>query len=65
MAPSAPASPAARAARSAGRAAGYCWMEHPSGHAHCTRLQHTDRQHVDFYTGRSSPTATSGVEWEA
>ncbi len=58
-------SPAARAAQSAGRAAGYCWMEHPDGHAHCIRPPHTDQQHVDFYNGRPSPTATSGIEWEA
>lgn len=65
MAQSKPASPAVRAEQSAGRAAGYCWMEHPGGHAHCTRSPHSDQQHVDFYTGRTSPTATSGIEWKA
>jgi len=59
------ASPAVRAAQSAGRAGGYCWMQHPSGHAHCTRPPHDDDQHIDHYTDRPSPTATSGIEWEA
>lgn len=57
--------PASRAAQSAGRAAGYCWMEHPNGRAHCTRTPHTDNQHVDYYNGRESPTATAGFTWRA
>ncbi|MEV0183795.1 hypothetical protein AB0I54_31605 [Streptomyces sp. NPDC050625] len=54
---------AARAAQSGGRAAGYCWLEHPDGGAHCTRSPHADRRHVDYYNGRKSPTDASGVEW--
>ncbi|MFJ3310292.1 hypothetical protein ACIPSA_46335 [Streptomyces sp. NPDC086549] len=54
----------ARAAQSAGRAAGYCWLEHPDGGAHCTRPPHTGQQHVDYYNGRTSPTDTNGHEWE-
>ena len=46
-----------------GRAAGYCWLEHPKGLARCTRPPHTDSDHVDHYTGRTSPTSTKGVEW--
>lgn len=57
--------PAIQAAQSAGRAAGYCWMRHPSGRAHCTRPPHSDNQHVDYYNGRPSLTATSGIEWQA
>lgn len=40
-----------RAAASAGRAAGYCWVEHPEGGAHCTRLPgHYPRlKHKDYY----------------
>ncbi|MDX2837957.1 hypothetical protein PV377_02885 [Streptomyces ipomoeae] len=60
-----PTSPAIRAAQSAGRAAGYCWMEHPSGHAHCTRPPHSDSQHVDYYNGRKSLTDASGIAWQA
>ncbi|MBD9703350.1 hypothetical protein IHE56_14925 [Streptomyces sp. ID01-12c] len=63
MAGTNPRARAEQAARSAGRAAGYCWMEHPSGHAHCTRRPHSDNEHVDYYTGRQSVTATSGVTW--
>ncbi|MCM1974019.1 hypothetical protein [Streptomyces sp. G1] len=48
---------------SAGRAAGYCWMEHPDGGRHCTRRPHSDRQHVDHYRGRESVTDTHGTEW--
>jgi hypothetical protein len=51
------------AATSAGRAAGYCWLEHPSGYGHCTRRPHTDARHVDYYTGRKQHTDTHGVEW--
>lgn len=56
---------AIRAAQSAGRAAGYCWMKHPTENAHCTRPPHTDAQHVDYYNGRPSLTATSGFTWQA
>lgn len=49
---------------SAGRAGGYCWMEHPKGGRHCTRRPHADRHHVDYYNGRTSPTDTHGTEWE-
>jgi hypothetical protein len=52
-----------QAARSGGRAAGYCWLEHPSRGAHCTRPPHTDGRHVDHYNGRQSPTDVKGVEW--
>jgi hypothetical protein len=40
-----------KAAQSAGRAAGYCWVEHPEGGAHCTRPPgHRPRlRHVDYY----------------
>lgn len=51
------------AEQSAGRAAGYCWLEHPSGSAHCTRSPHRDGLHVDYYNGRTSPTDTRGTEW--
>ncbi|WP_437069001.1 hypothetical protein [Streptomyces sp. enrichment culture] len=51
------------AERSAGRAGGYCWLEHPSAYGHCTKRPHTDRRHIDFYTGRMSPTDTRGKEW--
>ncbi|MFI5684663.1 hypothetical protein [Streptomyces sp. NPDC051636] len=54
---------AMEAAQSGGRAAGYCWLEHPGGRAHCTRPPHTDRQHVDYYNGRTSPTDAAGTEW--
>jgi hypothetical protein len=39
------------AVTSAGRAAGYCWVEHPDGGAHCTRPPgHRPRsRHVDYY----------------
>lgn len=58
-----PAERASQAARSAGRAAGYCWREHPAGNAFCTRQPHTDAEHVDYYTGRQTVTATAGVTW--
>jgi hypothetical protein len=48
---------------SAGRAAGYCWLAHPDGGAHCTRRPHEDRRHVDYYNGRTSHTDTHGTEW--
>lgn len=62
--PATAATRAMAAAQSAGRAAGYCWLEHPDGGAHCTRTPHTDRRHVDYYNGRKSPTDASGTEWE-
>ncbi len=52
-----------RAQQSGGRAAGYCWLEHPTGLGRCTRQAHTGPQHVDHYNGRPSPTAAKGVEW--
>jgi len=58
-----PRARAERAAQSGGRAAGYCWLEHPSGNAFCTRQPHTDDRHVDHYTGRPSVRATAGVTW--
>ena len=51
------------AEQSGGRAAGYCWLEHPDGGAHCTRPPHGDTRHVDYYNGRTSPTAAAGTEW--
>lgn len=49
---------------SGGRAAGYCWLEHPDGTARCTREPgHPGYRHVDYYTGRSSLTSTKGIEW--
>ncbi|MGW7260798.1 hypothetical protein [Streptomyces sp. NPDC054834] len=51
------------AAQSGGRAAGYCWLEHPSGGARCTRPPHSDQRHVDYYNGRKSPTDATGTEW--
>jgi hypothetical protein len=57
--------PAIQAAQSAGRAAGYCWMRHPSGSAHCTRPPHGDGQHESYYVGRISADATTGVKWQA
>ncbi|MER6350708.1 hypothetical protein ABT186_02330 [Streptomyces sp. NPDC001634] len=45
-----------RAAKSAGRAAGYCWVEHPAEPLHCTRWpNHRGRPHKHYYTG---------TEWE-
>lgn len=55
---------AMRAEQSGGRAGGYCWLEHPTGGAHCTRPPHKDPRHVDYNTGRSSLTDTRGVEWD-
>lgn len=52
-----------RAEQSGGRAAGHCWLEHPDGGAHCSRLPHSDRWHVDYYNGRTSLTDTRGIEW--
>ena len=53
-----------RAETSGGRAAGYCWLEHPEGAGLCTReTAHPGNRHVDFYTGRTSLTSTKGVEW--
>lgn len=54
---------AGQASVSAGRAAGYCWEPYQGGQARCTRPPHDDRRHVDYYTGRTSPTNVSGVEW--
>jgi hypothetical protein len=54
---------ALRAQQSGGRAAGYCWLEHPKGLGRCTRQPHTDSEHVDYYTGRAKPTSVKGVEW--
>jgi hypothetical protein len=52
-----------RAETSGGRAAGYCWLEHPEGLGRCSRPPHTGPQHVDYYNGRPSPTSVKGVEW--
>jgi hypothetical protein len=53
-----------QAAKSGGRAAGYCWLEHPDGSGRCTREpDHPGSTHIDYYTGRTSPTSTTGVEW--
>jgi hypothetical protein len=52
------------AEQSAGRAGGYCWLEHPSGHGHCTRTPHADRRHMDYYTGRREHTDTHGLVWD-
>ncbi|MFJ8795514.1 hypothetical protein [Streptomyces sp. NPDC102462] len=53
----------AEAQQSGGRAAGYCWLEHPHGGARCTRRPHEDRHHVDYYRGRKSVTDTQGTTW--
>ncbi|NUP16581.1 MAG: hypothetical protein HOZ81_10830 [Streptomyces sp.] len=43
--------------------AGYCWATQPSG-GHCTRPPgHDGDEHVDYYSGRTSLTATSGAKW--
>jgi len=49
----------------AGRAAGYCWAERPDGPGLCTRPPgpHSDGDHVDYYTGRQSPTDVEGYRW--
>lgn len=53
-----------RAETSGGRAAGYCWLEHPTGTARCTREPgHSGSKHIDYYTGRPSPASVKGVEW--
>lgn len=52
-----------KAETSAGRAGGYCWMEHPDEGLHCTRRPHADPHHVNYYRGRTSPTASHGIEW--
>lgn len=52
-----------QALRSAARAAGYCGLVHPDGGASCTRPPHTDRQHVDYYNGRTNLAAASGTSW--
>ncbi|MGV9456716.1 hypothetical protein [Streptomyces sp. NPDC003635] len=53
-----------RAAESAGRAGGYCWMEHPESGVHCTRRPHSGRDHVNYFRGRESPPASHGFEWQ-
>ncbi|MFB8772080.1 hypothetical protein [Streptomyces broussonetiae] len=40
----------AAAARSAGRAGGYCWVEHPGGGSHCTLSPEHRGRHFNFYT---------------
>lgn len=52
-----------RAEQSGGRAAGYCWLEHPEGLGRCTRKPHTGFAHVDHYNGRPTPSSAKGVEW--
>ncbi|MFF4752636.1 hypothetical protein ACWD5R_11530 [Streptomyces sp. NPDC002514] len=52
-----------RAAQSAGRAAGYCYLEHPLGNRFCTRRPHTDSLHIDYYRGRESAADTQGISW--
>ncbi|MEV7433226.1 hypothetical protein ACIQJX_38055 [Streptomyces griseoviridis] len=52
------------AAESAGRAAGYCWLEHPDGARFCTLPPgHDGDQHVDKFRGRESLTAATGTAW--
>ncbi|WP_326780448.1 hypothetical protein OG481_09890 [Streptomyces longwoodensis] len=54
----------AEAASSGGRAAGYCWLEHPDGGRYCTRAPgHSDREHIDVYRGRESVTSVAGTAW--
>lgn len=36
--------------QSAGRAAGYCWAEHPGSHLHCTKPPGHDGKHWHTYT---------------
>ncbi|MGI5443409.1 hypothetical protein [Streptomyces shenzhenensis] len=52
-----------RAQQSAGRAAGYCWLEHPKGRRFCTRRPHADQQHIDHYRGRRASTDAQGTAW--
>lgn len=53
-----------RAETSGGRAAGYCWLEHPNGAGRCTREPgHPGSTHIDHYNGRPSPTSAKGVQW--
>ncbi|CCK30372.1 hypothetical protein BN159_5993 [Streptomyces davaonensis JCM 4913] len=52
------------AEQSAGRAGGYCWMEHPKGGRHCTRRPHSHPNHVDYYNGRKTVTDPRGTEWK-
>ncbi|MGW3513830.1 hypothetical protein [Streptomyces sp. NPDC000994] len=47
----------------AGRAAGYCWVQRPSGPGRCTRRYPHDDDHVDYYIGRTAPTDTEGHRW--
>ncbi|MFF7242130.1 hypothetical protein [Streptomyces collinus] len=41
----------------------YCGAPYKGGKARCTRPPHGDRRHVDYYTGRKSPTDVTGTEW--
>jgi hypothetical protein len=43
------ADPRVRAAQSAGRAAGYCWMKHPTRGQHCTRPVGHTGDHKHYY----------------
>lgn len=41
---------ATTAEQSAGRAGGYCWMEHQDGGSHCTLHPGHKGRHFDYYT---------------
>lgn len=43
---------ATAAERSAGRAGGYCWVEHRHGGSHCTLHPNHQGRHFDFYSRR-------------
>lgn len=43
------ADPRVRAAHSAGRAAGMCWIEHPTRDLHCTRPAGHTPGHKHYY----------------
>lgn len=45
----------ARAAESAGRAAGYCWVEHPNSGLHCTWPPRRTGPHKHTYSGTVWP----------
>ncbi|GGV80541.1 hypothetical protein [Streptomyces thermoviolaceus] len=50
-------------ALAAGRAAGYCWVRHPTAPAWCTQPSGHDGPHVDHYNGRQPATDTEGYRW--
>jgi hypothetical protein len=49
-----------RAAASAGRAAGYCWVEHGPRPLFCTRPPGHDGDHENAYAGNHGQTPVTG-----